>query len=151
MQAVGYRMNAGVSALPAMEGPECKRSVGGESHLQPARRLLRLPNAKRRIIPLRKVTDYLLQPMHATGGSKARFFLGLGFTPGKSEVLLNALGRIAETGIVIETVGTPFGTKYVVTGRLETPLGQGEPVTTVWIVLTGEDLPRFVTAYPART
>jgi hypothetical protein len=69
------------------------------------------PNAKFRIIPFGKVTEYLLQPMHPTGGSKARFFLGLGFTPERSEVLLTALGRIAETGLVVETVGTPFGTK----------------------------------------
>ena len=112
---------------------------------------MRLPNAKRRIIPHRKVTEYLLQPLHPTGGPKARFFLGLGFNPERSEVLRNALGRIAEDGLVVETVGTPFGTKYVVTGRLETPLGQEEPVTTVWIILAGEDLPRFVTAYPAST
>ena len=98
-----------------------------------------------------KVTDYLLQPMHPTGGPKARFFLGLGFRPERSEILLNALGHIAETGLVVETVGTPFGTKYVVTGRLKTPLGQREPVTTVWIILAGEDIPRFVTAYPAST
>ena len=112
---------------------------------------MKLPNAKRRIIPPRKVAEYLLQPMHPTGGPKARFFLGLGFTPERSEDLLNALGHIAETGLVVETVGTPFGTKYVVTGRLKTPLGQGEPVTTVWIILAGEDIPRFVTAYPANT
>jgi hypothetical protein len=112
---------------------------------------VRLPNAYHRIIPLRKVTEYLLQPMHPTGGPKARFVLELGFTPERSEILLDALGQIAETGFVVETVGTPFGTKYVVTGRLETPLGQREPVTTVWIILTGEDIPRFVTACPAST
>jgi hypothetical protein len=111
---------------------------------------LRLPNADRRVIPPGKLTRYLLAPLHPTGGAKARFFLRHGFTHQESELLSRALGQIAETGEVTETVGTPYGTKYVVTGTLTTPLGGRERVTTIWIVLAGEDIPRFVTAYPAR-
>lgn len=98
-----------------------------------------------------KLTDYLLSPTHPNGGSKARFFRAHGFRPEGSETLARALGRIAETGRVTETVGTPYGTKYVVTGNLDAPSGSREPVTTVWIILAGEETPRFVTAYPAKT
>jgi len=50
----------------------------------------------------------------------------------------------------METVGTHYGTKYVVTGILLTPSGRRARLTTVWIVLEGEDAPHFVTAYPAQ-
>jgi hypothetical protein len=58
--------------------------------------------------------------------------------------------RIAEQGEVVETVGTPFGTKYVVEGNLETPRMESVRLITVWIILAGEDVPRFITAYPDR-
>jgi hypothetical protein len=38
--------------------------------------------------------------------------------------------------------------KYVVGGTLNGPSGAVADVVTVWIVLDGEDIPRFVTAYP---
>ena len=40
---------------------------------------------------------------------------------------------------MVETVGTPFGTKYVVEGILETPREGSVGLITIWIVLTGED------------
>ena len=49
--------------------------------------------------------------------------------------------------MITETVGTPFGTKYVVIGTLESPKGRMERLTTVWIILEGDDVPRLVTAY----
>ncbi len=40
---------------------------------------------------------------------------------------------------------TPFGSKFRVYGRIETPTGGVIAVVTVWIVLSDEDSPRFVT------
>jgi hypothetical protein len=74
----------------------------------------------------------------------------LGFTPDSSLLFARALLRIAEMGKVVETVGTPFGTKYVVEGNLETPRMERVRLITVWIILAEENVPRFVTAYPGR-
>jgi hypothetical protein len=43
---------------------------------------------------------------------------------------------------------TGFGQKYVVEGTIEGPGGRTASIVVVWIVLTAEDFPRFVTAYP---
>jgi hypothetical protein len=50
---------------------------------------------------------------------------------------------------VTEEVYTAYGVKYVVEGRLTTPKGITVPIRTVWVVESGNDRPRFVTAYPA--
>lgn len=47
-------------------------------------------------VPTAKLTEYLLNPRHPEGGSKARFFLGLGFSPEAPEDLAEALLRHAE-------------------------------------------------------
>jgi len=41
-----------------------------------------------------------------------------------------------------------YGQKYEVRGRIEGPDGKGAVLVAVWIVLCGEDFPRFVTAFP---
>jgi hypothetical protein len=109
---------------------------------------LRLPSADSARIAPEKVVGYLLSPIHPSGASKARFFRELGFTMERSPLLVGALLRIAGKGEVVETVGTPYGTKYVVIGDLEAPSGRTERLTTVWIILSGGDVPHFVTAYP---
>jgi hypothetical protein len=111
---------------------------------------LKLPNADRAQIAPEKVVGYLLSPGHPSGASKARFFHRIGFTPEKAPILVGALLRLARDGEVKETVGTPFGTKYVVSGDLYTPSGRLEPLRTVWIVLEGGDIPFLVTAYPGQ-
>jgi hypothetical protein len=41
-----------------------------------------------------------------------------------------------------------YGQKYAIRATLVGPSGSSADVTSVWIVRTGEDFPRFVTAYP---
>ncbi len=45
-------------------------------------------------------------------------------------------------------VATPYGSKFVVHDRLETPTGREVDLVSVWIILHGEDRPRLVTAFP---
>ena len=47
-----------------------------------------------------------------------------------------------------EVEQTQHGIKYVVEGDLQTPNAGTKRIRTVWIVETGEESPRFVTAYP---
>lgn len=41
-----------------------------------------------------------------------------------------------------------YGQKYVVRGMLKGPSGRDAEIVAVWIILTGERVQRFVTAFP---
>jgi len=41
-----------------------------------------------------------------------------------------------------------YGQKFEARGRLVGPNGRDAEVITIWIILTGTDVPRFITAYP---
>jgi len=56
--------------------------------------------------------------------------------------------EIARTSEIVATSQSRHGVKYVVDGVLPTPTGTRIMLRTVWIVETGHDSPRFVTAYP---
>lgn len=49
---------------------------------------------------------------------------------------------------MVKTVETEFGTKYEVRGEFVGPSGRIAAVVAVWVILRGEEFPRFVTAYP---
>lgn len=107
---------------------------------------MRIPGSERAVIGDAKVRDYLLSPEHPVGRTKARFFIQLGFDRANWAILRNRLlalaGADAELG-----ASTPFGQKYVVRSTLQ-GLVASAAIVTVWIVLHGEDFPRFVTAFP---
>lgn len=107
-----------------------------------------LPNLHKATIERRKITDYLLARSHPTGRAKAAFFEDFGFTHGKPEVFEAALLNHASQNPVKETIVTAFGTKFTITGPLQTPAGIPASVCVVWFVETGEAAPRLVTAFP---
>jgi hypothetical protein len=107
---------------------------------------LKLPNADRVHIPEDKLRRYVLSADHQIGRFKARFFARLGYTADNWEQLRDHLRALAEGDAEVGPA-TEFGQKYVVSGTLEGPGGTGD-VVTIWIVLTGDDAPRFVTVYP---
>ena len=106
---------------------------------------MRLPRADSAICDEAKVRDYLLSREHPIGRAKARFFETLGYTP----VLQAGLLALAATGDAIPGAASPFGQPYVVRGILRGPGDRAAPVATVWMVRSGEDVPRFVTAFPS--
>jgi hypothetical protein len=109
---------------------------------------MRLPNAGRAVVDPAKVRDYLLSPDHPDGSSKARFFGALGFTREGWPRLRDALLAVAREGEAEPGTASVFGQKYVARGIIPGPDGRAAAVVTVWIVLRGDDVPRFVTAYP---
>jgi hypothetical protein len=50
--------------------------------------------------------------------------------------------------LVAEITETIYGKKYVIDGELETPSGDMIHLRTIWIIETGDDIPKLVTAYP---
>ncbi len=108
----------------------------------------RIPNVERAVIDDRKLADYLLATGHPFGRGKARFFFGLGFRRGEIDQLREALRDHAAANPVATSEETEFGSKYVVEGPLVAPDGREVGIRAVWFVESGEEAPRFVTAYP---
>lgn len=109
---------------------------------------MRLPGADRAVIEPPKIRDYLLSWSHPIGRFKAAFFRSLGYTDSDSTRLEADLRELASSGDAVLGQASSYGQKYEVRGMLTGPSGRQAEVVTVWIVLTGEDVPRFVTAYP---
>jgi hypothetical protein len=109
---------------------------------------VKLPGAERAFVDPAKVRDYLLDPDHPVGHSKARFFGALGFTRARWPALYQVLLDLAVHGRATIGDPSPHGQKYEVHATITGP-GQREAcLVTVWIVLSGEDFPRLVTAFP---
>lgn len=109
---------------------------------------MKLIGIERAVVPRRKVVDYLLSSTHPEGRGKAAFFRRYGFGPEAWEVLADALRRHAAEHEVTREEPSPFGTRYVVEGIMETPSGRTPRVRSVWFVANDDDTPRLVTAYP---
>ena len=91
---------------------------------------MKLPNADAALVEHAKIADYLLNPAHRYGASKARFFARFGFRAEAWEELALALrehGRQNEVGRVVET---GFGPRYEVEGDLPAPDGRRPRICT---------------------
>jgi hypothetical protein len=109
---------------------------------------MRIPRCNEAYVSIAKLQDYLLSKTHPVGRSKAKFFRSLGFDETKTALLEARLLAIVRSEDYVEVAPSPHGTKYVVERAIQTPRGDGVQIRTVWIIETGENRPRFVTAYP---
>jgi hypothetical protein len=66
----------------------------------------------------------------------------------ESEILARRLLEMAQQSDDYSVIETAFGVKYVVQGLLVSPNGTSTMVRAVWIVESGSETPRLVTAYP---
>jgi len=109
---------------------------------------MRLPNGDHAFIAPSKVPGYLLSGTHPAGQSKAKFFRAVGFDGTTLPVLQAGLLSLAKECEVTQVSSSPHGMKYIIDGSLSTPAGRVVSIRTIWIIDTGQDTPRFVTAYP---
>ncbi len=109
---------------------------------------MKLPNAQLAFAEREKIVDYLLNPMHRYGASKARFFARFGFQAQEWERLAAALLEHGRRDEVSKAKETGFGPRYEVEGEVTAPDGRRPRVRTVWQVDKGTVAPRLITAYP---
>ncbi len=109
---------------------------------------MELPNKLRAHVSTGKIINYLLSETHAVGKSKARFFRSHGFDEANISQFEQGLINIAQTEMVVETTETIHGKKYVLDGKLKAPNDVILDLRTIWIIETGDETPRLVTAYP---
>ena len=103
-----------------------------------------IPNATEATVAPEKVRDYLLNPEHPDGGSKAAWFQSLGYARDRWQELASDLLALAATCEQFATVRRPFGVK-VVKGQIGCGLHRSASVLAVWIV-EADRPPRLVTA-----
>jgi len=109
---------------------------------------VKLPNADLALIESAKLRNYLLSPNHPIGRFKCSFFTSLGYSSDEWERLKVDLLDHASTGKARFGQATEYGQKYEVHGILTGPAGKAVELVSVWIILEGDDLPRFITAFP---
>jgi len=96
-----------------------------------------------------KITKYLLNLDHRTGGPKAKFFIGGGFSPDDPKALAEALKRHFRGNQ--PTVREPDGCggeRLVIDAPMEVPDGRNPMVRSVWDIDRGETVARLITAHP---
>ena len=109
---------------------------------------MKLPSAGKAIIEVGKLCDYLLSFTHPVGRFKAAFFANFGYTQDNWRRLEEDIRALISFHEAKQGQQSPYGRKYEVRGMITGPNGKSFAAVTVWIVLKGEDVPRFVTAYP---
>lgn len=109
---------------------------------------MKLPNAERAVVEQDKITEYLLNPQHRFGVSKARFFAQFGFRAEAWMAMADALREHGGRFEVSKVKETGFGPRYEVEGELLCSDGRLPHVRTVWQMDKGQIAPRLITAYP---
>jgi uncharacterized protein DUF6883 len=109
---------------------------------------MKLPNAHLAVVEREKIIEYLLNPGHRYGASKARFFAQFGFRFESWTILAAALREHGQRHEVTKTKETGFGPRYGVEGELIAADGRRPRIRTVWQVDKGDIAPRLITAYP---
>ena len=109
---------------------------------------MQIPNSDRAVIDPVKLHGYLLSRSHPVGRFKAPFFYALGYSSENWRQLeVDLRAQHLSRDVTLEDQ-TPYGQKYSIRATLVGPSGSSASMMSVWIVRTGEEIPRFVTAYP---
>lgn len=108
---------------------------------------MKVPNCENAFVAPEKIETYLMNPDHPDGGSKARFFLQVGFD---NDTLESALKQKILENIFAVSITNLFGTKYVVEAQIESPSGFSFNLRSVWVILSGSLHPILITAYPLK-
>src|SRR4051812_35164049 len=109
---------------------------------------MRLPHAELAVVDTAKIRGYLLSTEHPVGRFKAAFFHALGYSRMSWEILERDIRRLAVSEECIRGQSSRFGEKFEVSATIVGPSGRSAMLVTVWIILAGESVPRFVTAFP---
>jgi hypothetical protein len=109
---------------------------------------MKLPGMERAFIDPAKIKDYLLSAEHPIGRFKADIFRGMGYSRDNWQLLAADLLTLAQNGEAEPQEATEYGQKYTVDGFLQGPRPRVMATRTAWIVRSGEEFPRFITAFP---
>ena len=107
-----------------------------------------IPNADKAVIAKDKLCEYLLNPVHRRGGSKAKLLLSMGYSGDDWQRLESDLRVHHLTAEVDCETDTDYGKRYEIVAPLP-GLGGGLVLfRSIWQIDIGTDFPRLITMYP---
>lgn len=109
---------------------------------------MRIPNADKAIIAPEKLRDYLLNPAHRRGATKAKLLLACGYKTAEWRMLESDLRAQHLTADVTVARENPYGKRFEISAPLATPSGRRILFQSVWQIDKGTDVPRLITLYP---
>ena len=99
---------------------------------------MKLPLVNEAEVPRAKIVQYLLNPNHRSGKSKARFFTGHGYAAERWQELAETLRTHARENEVAKEETTPLGVRLVVEGPLTLRDGAVAEIRSVWFIESGD-------------
>jgi hypothetical protein len=109
---------------------------------------MRIPNADMAVIAPEKLRDYLLNPSHRRGSTKARFLLSCGYRADAWQVLEADLRTQHLTADYSSAQDNVYGRRFTIRAPLATPSGRQVLLLSVWQIDVGTNMPRLITLYP---
>jgi len=109
---------------------------------------MKIPNANRAVVDIRKLRDYSLNTTHRTGKHKARMFIAtLDITADDAEVLQDIL--LQAVGEYDATLGLKdsYGQRYQLDFTFEWK-GKQAVIRSAWIIEPDVSYPRLTSYYP---
>ena len=114
----------------------------------------KLPNCSQAFISRSKIEDYLLNPSHCEGKSKAMFFSKFGYSLANSSAFYQSLRDLACESLIIQIEQRPpFGIRITTEGPLRTPDARNPLVRVGWFFDQNDpkNIPRLITVIPVRS
>jgi len=109
---------------------------------------VQIPNADKAAIAKDKLCDYLLNPAHRRGGSKAKLLISMGYAAGDWQRLETAL-RLHHLAAEVDCeTNSDYGKRYEIAAPLPDLSGGLVPFRSIWQIDAGTDFPRLITVYP---
>ena len=109
---------------------------------------MKIPNADRAMVDIRKLRDYCLNPAHDEGKHKARLFAAaLSMTVNDAEDLRDALIEVVKTQDAQLGRRDEYGQRYILDFLLEWH-DKRTMIRSGWIIEHGAETPQFTTCYP---
>lgn len=100
-------------------------------------------------IDRRKIEHYLLNRNHPDGGGKAKFFYSFGFDIRNTKIFEKALiTHYLLYNEECEVMESEFGSKFIIKGDLETPIGRSVLLKSIWLKPHDSEIIKLVTVYP---
>lgn len=111
---------------------------------------MKIPNNNLSSVADNKITDYLLSDIHEIGKHKADFFKRFGFDISDVDTFKGSLIQHSIDREIEKTKDSDFGVKYELKCEIKTPDERNPCIVIAWIVENEQEVPKLVTAYPAK-
>lgn len=108
---------------------------------------MKLPNAERAVVDVRKLRNYCLNADHPRGQHKARVFKSaVGWTADQADDVRHTLLEAALREDATLLGADDYGQRYALDFAVQAAGGMAT-IRSLWIIRHGEDFPRFASCY----